>query len=49
MIPVRGLINLGSEKSKDQTVIDFDPFNNESCDRIVRITNAGIATDVVLD
>lgn len=49
MIPVKGLINLGSEKSKDQTVIDFDPFNNESCDRIIRITNAGIATDVVLD
>ncbi len=49
MIPVKGLLNLTIEKTNRDIVIDFDPFNNESCDRILRITNAGKMTDIVLD
>lgn len=49
MIPVKGLLNLTIEKTNRDIVMDFDPFNNESCDRILRITNAGKMTDIVLD
>jgi hypothetical protein len=49
MIPVKGLLNLTIEKTNRDILLDFDPFNNESCDRILRITNAGKATDIVLD
>jgi len=54
MIPVKGLINITVEKSKRNVangdiLIDFDPFENESCDRIVRIVSAGKTTDVVLE
>lgn len=49
MIPVKGLLNLTLENSNRNIVVDFDPFENESCDRIIRITNAGTATDIILD
>lgn len=46
MIPVKGLLNLNIESLNRNVVVDFDPFDNESCDRIVRITNAGKVTDL---
>lgn len=54
MIPVQGLLNFTVEKSSknitnSKIVVDFDPFENESCDRIVRIVNAGKQTDIVLE
>lgn len=49
MIPVKGLLNLNLERLNRNITVDFDPFENESCDRIVRITNAGKLTDVILD
>lgn len=49
MIPVKGLLNLNLERLNRNITVDFDPFENESCDKIVRITNAGKMTDVVLE
>ncbi|MFM7639426.1 MAG: hypothetical protein ACKO67_06825 [Bacteroidota bacterium] len=54
MIPVKGLFNITVEKSNQNVtngdiLVDFDPFENESCDRIVRIVTAGKTTDIVLE
>lgn len=49
MIPVMGEVLLENERTNKNINLDFDPFKNESCDRIVRATIAGEMIDFVLD
>jgi hypothetical protein len=49
MIPVLGEVLLENERTNKNISLDFDPFKNESCDRIVRATIAGEIIDFVLE
>ncbi len=49
MIPVMGEVLLENERTNKNINLDFDPFKNESCDRIVRATIAGEMIDFVLE
>jgi hypothetical protein len=49
MIPVLGEVLLENERTNKNISLDFDPFKNESCDRIVRATIAGEMIDFVLE
>ena len=46
---VSGMIELNNNDKSAMISIDYDPFDNESCDRIVRATVAGKNTDITLD
>ncbi|MFZ9631499.1 MAG: hypothetical protein ACO3AQ_05630 [Bacteroidia bacterium] len=46
---VNGMIELNNDDKSVVIAIDYDPFENESCDRIVRATVAGKSTDITLD
>lgn len=46
---VSGMIELNKNEKSAMISIDYDPFDNESCDRIVRATVAGKNTDITLD
>jgi hypothetical protein len=46
---VNGMIVLNNDDKSVVIAIDYDPFENESCDRIVRATVAGKSTDITLD
>lgn len=46
---VSGMIELNNKDKSAMISIDYDPFDNESCDRIVRAIVAGKSTDVTLD
>jgi hypothetical protein len=49
MIPVLGEVLLENERTNKNISLDFDPFKNESCDRIVRAIIAGEMIDFVLE
>jgi hypothetical protein len=49
MIPVLGEVLLENERTNKNISLDFDPFKNESCDRIVRATIAEEMIDFVLE
>lgn len=49
MIPVKGIVELVNDRSNKNATLDFDPFDNESCDRIVGMTLAGKEVQVVLE
>lgn len=49
MIPVVGVIQLNNERSNRNATLDFDPFENESCDKIVRVNTAGKVIDFVIE
>ena len=46
---VNGMVLLKDSDKSTTTTLDYDPFENESCDRIVRVTIAGKSTDITLD
>ncbi len=46
---INGMLELKDSEKSITTILDYDPFENESCDRIVRITIAGKITDITLD
>ena len=46
---VSGMIELNNKDKSAMISIDYDPFDNESCDRIVRAIVAGKSTDITLD
>ena len=46
---IKGMLELKDSEKSITTILDYDPFENESCDRIVRITIAGKITDITLD
>ncbi len=46
---VNGMVLLKESDKSTTTTLDYDPFENESCDRIVRVTIAGKSTDITLD
>jgi hypothetical protein len=43
------MLELKDSDNSNTTILDYDPFENESCDRIVRVTIAGKSTDITLD
>ena len=49
MIPVLGEVLLENDRTNKNISLDFDPFKNESCDRIVRAIIAGEMIDFVLE
>ncbi len=46
---INGMLELKDSEKSNTTILDYDPFKNESCDRIVRVTIAGKITDITLD
>jgi hypothetical protein len=46
---INGMLELKDSEKSNTTILDYDPFENESCDRIVRVTIAGKITDITLD
>jgi len=46
---INGMLELKDSEKSSTTILDYDPFENESCDRIVRVTIAGKITDITLD
>jgi hypothetical protein len=46
---INGMLELKDSDNSNTTILDYDPFENESCDRIVRVTIAGKITDITLD
>ena len=46
---INGMLELKDSEKSSTTILDYDPFKNESCDRIVRVTIAGKITDITLD
>lgn len=46
---VNGMVLLKDSDKSNTITLDYDPFENESCDRIVRATIAGKSTDIILD
>ena len=46
---INGMLELKDSDKSSTTILDYDPFENESCDRIVRVTIAGKITDITLD
>lgn len=46
---INGIASLKDSDKSTTTTLDYDPFENESCDKIVRVTIAGKSTDITLD
>jgi len=46
---VKGIVELKDSDKSNTVTIDYDPFENESCDRIIRATIAGKSSDITLD
>lgn len=46
---VNGILELKDSDKSTTTTLDYDPFENESCDKIVRVTIAGKVTDITLN
>ena len=46
---INGMLELKDSEKSTTTTLDYDPFENESCDKIVRVTIAGKITDITLD
>ncbi len=46
---INGIASLKDSDKSTTTTLDYDPFENESCDKIVRVTIAGKITDITLD
>ncbi len=49
MASVKGVIDLNDDKENKRINIDYDPFENEACDRIVRATIAGKIIDFEIE
>jgi hypothetical protein len=46
---VNGILSLRDLDKSATISLDYDPFENESCDKIVRVTIAGKTTDITLN
>lgn len=46
---IKGILEIKDSSKSNTITIDYDPFENESCDRIIRVTLAGKSTDITLE